>query len=255
VFVYGTLPTTLMRVVSTAVYGTDARPLDIRNVGRTLACIAEIVAILMVYLLACGLTVRPLAAVAALLYALAPLPIQLSHFATVDAMASPWVLAALALAVRLPRLRWPGWVALALCIAVAAAMRITLLSLWVLVPLHWLVVRQLPTRRQFGLVLLAGCVSIVGLWVCDPTIWNGWWFDARWLHDVLLAGRLVNGMVDTPPTYQWSWQTPFVYPLAQMGWWGMGPLLFLAATVGWLWQSLQPRRRVWLLWLWSLSKK
>ena len=250
VFVYGTLPTTLMRVVSTAVYGADARPLDIRNVGRTLACIAEIVAILMVYLLARALTVRPLAAVAALLYALAPLPIQLSHFATVDAIASPWVLAALALAVRLPRLRWPGWLALALCIAVAAAMRITLLSLWVLVPLHWLVVRQLPTRRQVGQALLAGSLSLVGLWLCDPTIWNGWWFDARWLHDVLLAGRLVNGMVDTPPTYQWSWQTPFVYPLTQMGWWGMGPLLLLAATLGWLWQSLQPRRRVWLLWLW-----
>ena len=250
VFVYGTLPTTLMRLVSTAVYGADARPLDIRNVGRTLACISEVVAILMVYLLARGLTVRPLAAVAALLYALAPLPIQLSHFATVDAMASPWVLAALALVVRLPRLRWPGWLALALCIAVAAAMRITLLSLWVLVPLHWLVARRLPTGRQVSQVLMAGCVSIVGLWLADPTIWNGWWFDARWLHDVLLAGRLVNGMVDTPPSYQWSWQTPFVYPLTQMGWWGMGPLLLLAATLGWLWQSLQPRRRVWLLWLW-----
>ena len=250
IFVYGTLPTTLMRVVSSALYGPQARPLDIRNVGRSLACLSEVLAILTVYLLARGLTVRPLAACAALVYALAPLPIQLSHFATVDALASPWVVTALALLVRLPRLRWPGWVALGVCIAVAGAMRITLLSLWVLVPLQWVVMRRWPTWAQYGRTMTAGVLSLVVLWLCDPTIWDGGWFEARWLHDVWLAGRLVNGMVDTPPSFQWSWQTPFVYPLTQMAWWGMGPLLFLAAGLGWLWQSVQPRRRVWGLWLW-----
>ena len=250
VFVYGNLPTTLMRLVSTAVYGSDARPLDIRNVGRTLSLSADVLSILMVYILASGMTTRTAAATAALLYALLPLPIQLSHFATVDALAGPFVLGALALLVRWERLRWPGWLGLAVCVGLASAIRITFVSLWVILPLIWLVQRHRPVRAQWIWSIGAVVVSLLVLWLGDPTIWNGRWFDARWLHDVLLAGRLVSGMVDTPPTFQWSWQTPYLYPLTQIALWGIGPGLFLGALSGWFWQTNRPRPRIWPVWLW-----
>ncbi|MFM2308027.1 MAG: hypothetical protein RLY87_147, partial [Chloroflexota bacterium] len=250
VFVYGTLPTTVMRVVSSALYGQDAQPLQIRNVGRTLSLSADVLSILMLFFLARGVMNRPLAATVALLYALLPLPIQLSHFATVDAMAGPCIIGALALLVRWERLRWPGWIGLAVCIGLACAIRSTNVSIWLLLPLVWLVRWQKPTWAQFSRVVGSGVLSIIVLWLADPTIWNGWWFDARWLHDVLLAGRLVNGMVDTPPTFQWSWQTPYIYPLSQMALWGMGLVVCSAGVAGWLLQCYRPRQRLWPVWLW-----
>ena len=100
IFVYGTLPTTVMRVTSTLLYGAAATPLQVRNVGRTGAFLADMCAIGLVFVVGIALLRREWAAAAALCYALFPLPIQLSHFATVDAYASPLLLGALALRVR-----------------------------------------------------------------------------------------------------------------------------------------------------------
>jgi hypothetical protein len=249
IFVYGTLPTTLMRVASTALHGSAATPVQIRDIGRSGAWLAEMLTVVLVYLAARALLRREWAALASLLYALLPLPIQLSHFATVDAYASPLIVGALALLLRLRRLGWGGWMALGSLIGAAAAVRVTLLSLWFVVPLAWVAWQLLPSRRVWLPAVCAGVWSAVVWWLCDPTIWHDGWFDARWLHDVLLAGRLVQGLVDTPPSYQWSWQVPYLYPLQQLAWWGVGPLVGVA-LVGWLVQLRWRVQRLWPLWVW-----
>lgn len=249
-FVYGALPTTLVRILSDAWFGRDATPLEIRNTGRTLSWLSEVLAIVLVYWLARAVVAPRASAWAALLYALAPLPMQLSHFFTVDAILSPWVVAALGLALRLERQRWRDWLLFALCVAIASAMRITMLSLAGLALLVW--VRQLRpwSWRTAGRVLCAVLVGVITLWLADPTWWQDGWFEVRWVADIMAAGRIVSGGVDTPPTFQWVDAVPWIYPWWQLSWWGLGPLVAVGALYG-MWVTAGRRwRPAWLLLTW-----
>lgn len=249
-FVYGALPTTLVRGASDVVFGRDATSLEIRNMGRTLAWLSEVLAIVLVYWLARAVLPARASAWAAMVYALAPLPMQLSHFFTVDAILSPWVVASLGLAMRLERQRWRDWLLFALCVAIASAMRITMLSLAGLALLVW--VRQLRpwSWRMALMVLSAALIGVTVLWLADPTWWQDGWFEPRWLADIMAAGRIVSGGVDTPPTFQWVDAVSWIYPWWQLSWWGLGPLVALGALYG-VWLTLGRRwRPVWLLLTW-----
>lgn len=249
-FVYGALPTTLVRVASDVVFGRDATPLEIRNTGRTLAWLSDLIAIVLVYWLARAVLPARASAWAAVLYALAPLPIQLSHFFTVDALLSPWVVAALGLALRLERQRWRDWLLFALCVAIAGAMRITMVSLAGLALVVW--VRQMRplSWRMSGLVFATACVGVGVLRVSDPTWWQDGWFESRWVADIMAAGRIVAGAVDTPPTFQWADAVPWIYPLWQLSWWGLGVPVTAIALYG-IWLTVRRRwRPAWLLVVW-----
>jgi len=249
-FVYGTLPTTLVRVWSDVLFGRDATPLEIRNTGRTLTWLSEVLAIILVYWLARAVLSPQASVWAALLYALAPLPMQLSHFFTVDAILSPWVVGALGVALRLHHQRWRDWVLFAVCVALASAMRITMLSLTGLALV--VLVQQLRpwSWRMSGIALSAALVGVMVLWIADPTWWQAGWFESRWLADITAAGRIVAGEVDTPPTFQWVDAVPWLYPWWQLSWWGIGPLVAIGALYG-IWNTLRrPWRPVWLLVIW-----
>lgn len=249
-FVYGALPTTLVRVVSDTRFGYDATPLEIRNTGRTLAWLSEVLAIVLVYWLARSVLPARASAWASVVYALAPLPMQLSHFFTVDAILSPWVVASLGLAMRLERQRWRDWVLFGLCVAIASAMRITMLSMAGLALLIW--IRQLRpwSWRTAGMVVCAALVGVTVLWLADPTWWQDGWFEPRWVADITAAGRIVSGGVDTPPTFQWVDTVPWIYPWWQLSWWGLGPLVAVGALYG-MWLTLGRRwHPTWVLVIW-----
>lgn len=249
-FVYGAFPTTMVRIGADWVFGRDATPLEIRNTGRTLAWLSEVVAIVLVYWLARAVVPARASAWAAMLYALAPLPMQLSHFFTVDAILSPWVIGALGLALRLERQRWRDWVWFAMCVAIASAMRITMLSLAILALISWMRQWRQWSWRMSGMVLGASLVGVVTLWITDPTWWQDGWFEPRWLADIMVAGQIVSGGVDTPPTFQWVDAVPWLYPWWQMSWWGLGLGVSLGGLYG-IWLTLGRRwRSIWLLVIW-----
>ncbi len=81
-FVYGTLPLFIIRYVGEWTGQTGYDPITI--VGRQLSAIADILTILLVFLIALRLFDEKIGLVAAALYAFAVLPIQQSHFMTVD---------------------------------------------------------------------------------------------------------------------------------------------------------------------------
>ena len=253
-FVYGSLPTTIVRVLSDALFGRDATPIEIRNTGRTIAWLSEVVAIVLVYWVARAMLPPRASAWAAMLYALAPLPMQLSHFFTVDAMLSPWVVGALGIAVRLHHQRWRDWVLFAACVAIASAMRITMLSVAGLAVVVWVrQVRLAWSWRMSGMAMSAALVGTIVLWVADPTWWQNGWFEARWLADIAAAGRIVAGGVDTPPSFQWVDAVPWLYPWWQLSWWGLGPLVATGAVYG-IWLTMQRRwRPAWVLLIWLVG--
>ena len=65
-----------------------------------------------------------------------------------------------------------------------------------------------------------------------------------WIQSLMVAGRL-----DFPYTRQYAGTLPFLYPLLQLGLWGLGPTAMLAGCAGlligvWRWRRLSPDLRV-----------
>lgn len=139
-FVYGTLPTTLNRLVSDRIHGFNPKsgePLasaeDVRDVGRTLSMLFDIGTIIMTFLVGARLYGRRIGLLAALFYALSVLPIQLSHFFTVDAPTGFFTLLTVYWCVRLAQTgRLWLFAPLGLSIGAAMACRATMATLGLL---------------------------------------------------------------------------------------------------------------------------
>jgi hypothetical protein len=81
-FVYGTLPIFIVRYVGEALGRTDYHAITI--VGRQLSALFDVFTVLLVFAVGRRLYNKWVGLLGAVFYALAVLPIQLSHFATVD---------------------------------------------------------------------------------------------------------------------------------------------------------------------------
>ncbi len=172
----------------------------------------------------------------------APFLIQQAHFYTVDPFGA--LSASLALLLVLRR-RWLGAGALA---GLAVASKVSLL--WIGAPL---LVAALITRRKGVALRLSAPRLLTGAAVAfavsspwallDPlNCWRG-----PLIQTGMAAGRFVF-----PYTQQYAGTLPFLYPLAQMALWGLGPatLLGFGGVVRLLagWRRLSPAGRVLLTW-------
>src|SRR5262245_61886456 len=102
----------------------------IHKVGRAYSALFDIASILLTFLIARRLYGARVGAVAALLYALAVLPIQLAHFFTVDSATGFFVLLSIYCGVRIAQGGGAGsYAALGLSIGAAMACRVTLATL------------------------------------------------------------------------------------------------------------------------------
>ena len=81
-FVYGTLPIFIIRYIGEWIGQTDYESITI--LGRQLSAAADLLTVLLVFLIGSRLYKRQVGLIAAAFYACAVLPIQLSHFMTVD---------------------------------------------------------------------------------------------------------------------------------------------------------------------------
>jgi len=89
-FVYGTLPIYIMRYAGEALGRTDYNAITI--VGRQLSAIFDVITILLVFAVGRRLYNKWVGLLGAVFYALAVLPIQLSHYATVDAITNTFAM-------------------------------------------------------------------------------------------------------------------------------------------------------------------
>ncbi|HQA28099.1 MAG TPA: hypothetical protein PLA02_02640, partial [Brevefilum fermentans] len=81
-FVYGTLPIFIVRYAGDALGQTDYHAITI--LGRQLSAVFDLLTILLIFAIGRRLYNRWVGLLGAVFYALAVLPIQLSHYATVD---------------------------------------------------------------------------------------------------------------------------------------------------------------------------
>ncbi len=191
---------------------------------------------------------------AAGLLALAPFAIQQAHFYTVD----PWA-AVLASGAVLAAMR-RRWDAAGACAGLALASKASLV--WVGLPLAWAALaahaefRRPATwlgrdarRALWRLARSAlAAFALVSPWALLRPVacWNG----------PLVQAAMVSGQFTVPYTLQYAGTTPYLYPLAQMALWGLGPLATLLGLVGLgvagaRWRVLPAPAR--MAWIWCAS--
>ena len=290
-FVYGTLPIFIVRVVAEIAnrFNQVAKiwtlmpgvPIGLTGydgvhfVGRTLSGLFDLMSVWLIYIVASRIYSRRVGVLAAALLAFAVLPLQQSHFFTVDTFGTTFALLTFYFAVRVaqggrPGRRgggWPTYVALGASLGATVACRINLAPLAAVAVFAagirawddwhypegtdhergrdgagiWLT--TLIQATLFRLVLL-GLVSIAVFRVAQPYAFGGtgitdFSLSSHWLDNMRYIQSLVNGGADYPPGHQWANRTPFVFPFVNMVVWGMGLPLGLTAWAGWALAAFQ----------------
>jgi YYY domain-containing protein len=265
-FVYGTLPLFIIRYVGEWVGQVGYDPITI--VGRQLSALADILTILLVFLIARRLFNSKTGLLAAALYAFAVLPIQQSHFMTVDTFTNTFGMLTVYIAVGIltrpgpqlsgekPRPRrlglryWFPYAAFGAALGMAAASKINAVSLALLLPavefVHFF--RLKPEEREvYGkislkMIVLAALVSLLSFRIFQPYAFSGTSFftsglNREWLDGLKSLAQQSTGNVDFPPALQWA-RRSVGFSLYNLVVWGLGipfgvfSVLSLAA-MGW----------------------
>lgn len=255
-FVYGTFPLFLtrallegMKSLSPTSEFLEPFTYDPRLLGRALAALFDLGSVALVFFLARRAFGRWVGLLSALLYALSVLPIQQSHFYTVDAYANFFVTATLYLATGAAQTgRWPSFLLAGLTTGLGLACKISVWPLAVLIGVSGLVWGALygprgsdGSRRWWPALLRLVASGLVAFWafrIAQPYAFNGPGLlgispNPRWLENMAEIRNLMSGAVDTYPGHQWTNRTPLVFPWMNIVFWGLGLPLGLMAWAGW----------------------
>jgi hypothetical protein len=193
------------------------------------------------------------ALLAAALVAFTPLPVQLSHFYTVDTMllffVTLTVLACVALVDTDKPVRWSLIAGLGYGLALATKFSAAPLVVALIVALAMRWYRQ----GIFSIVkplIYTFCATFATLLIAIPYAL----LDMKeFIQQVSDQGSLVRGTLDLPYVRQFAGTTPFLYQAQNMLLWGMGLTLGLAVVAGFLWLCWRIWKRNAGLWLVVLS--
>ncbi len=242
---------------------------EMRLLGRQLSAFADVISLMLLFLIGEWLYSRRIGLLAAALGALAVMQIQQSHFLTTDNFAVMFTMLALFAAVRVARPReddrgrgW-GWYALfgaALGMAVSSKINLAPLAGMVVLAALMRVSLEVDLRKDFwGAVrrvilplALAGVLALLTFRVTQPMSFRAAAGDTTfftlhlnqdWLDSMKVAADESRGLNAGPPGEQWTGRIPLVFPWINMVVWGMGPLLGLTAWAGLAWAAWSAWKR------------
>ncbi len=242
---------------------------EMRLLGRQLSAFADVLALMLLFLIGERLYSRRVGLLAAALGALAVMQIQQSHFLTTDNFAALFTMLALYAAVEVAhpegqaRGKGWGWYALfGVALGMAVASKINLAPLAGMVALAALVrvSQQVDLRADFWQgarrvilpLALAAVLSLVTFRLTQPMSFRAATGDTSlltltpnpdWVESMKVAADESRGINAGPPGEQWTGRIPLVFPWVNMVVWGMGPLLGLAAWGGLIGAAVQVFRQ------------
>ena len=272
-YVYGDLPLFLVRYLAYALkqegYG------QMMLLARAVSAVADTLTLALVVWLGYRLLGRRGSVLAGALYAFSVLPIQQSHFGTVDTLTTFFLTLCLVLAVELalrpepfrpPALLW--FAAFALVYAAAMASKLSALPAALLLPaaiaLRWHLWPQRMTQEAgwaFSGLLLAGVLSFLFFRLFQPYAFTGpqFWdirLNPQWVANLKALQAQTQGTADFPPAMQWA-RRPRWFGWQNYSLWGVGPGL-----AAWVWAAVAALGyRLWktrrgsalaLVWAWGV---
>ena len=270
-FVYGTLPLFMVHYIGEALGQLGYDPITI--VGRYVSAIFDVFTILLIFAIGKRLYGKWAGLLAAVFYAFAVLPIQLSHYATVDAVTNTFAYLAILAAVWAltrpePRARegqtqfsklffeLAPYLLFGLALGAAAASKINAVVVAIILPLvEWVRVRRVEEPEREGAwlpalrnVAVAAVVSFLVFRIGQPYAFNGPGFfnigiNPGWWSSLQSLRAQASGAVDFPPALQWA-RRPLTFSLENLVKWGLGLPLGITAWLSFLgmgWVILRKR--------------
>ena len=235
-FAYGTLPIYTEGVIAWALTGLTGRQYNdyahIYLVGRPLSVVCDMLTLIFTMLIARRLFGRSAALIAGTLYAFAVLPIQLSHFFTVDVWLTCFVTGALYCALRFhDRPSFGRALLVGALVGCAFATKASVPSL--LAPLAlafgWAIWRADDRRRALGMAFAAGAVALLVFTLFEPYALVR---PTPFFGDIRTQARIVSGTWDVPFTRQFVGLTPGGYELRNLFAYALGPAFVIAGLLG-----------------------
>ena len=287
-YVYGTLPLFIVRLVS-GIFQQNGYG-DVYLVGRYLSAFFDLLTLALVFLISDRLFRKMLLSLlAAAFYAAAVLPIQLSHYFTVDSFANFFTILTIYFAVRImtSALPWDmqemkgktsNWfwrhshgiweyVFFGMAFGMALASKVSTFLVVFLLPLAILV--QINQKNGsldrdkltliFRNLLIAALVSFLTFRILQPYAFNGPGFfnlgiNENWISSLKDLASQSTGNSDAPPALQWA-RRPITFSWENMVKWGFGLPLGILAWVGFLFMAWRMIKRDWkpylLIWIWT----
>jgi YYY domain-containing protein len=239
-YVYGDLPLVLVKAAADLTGTGDYEHLV--YTGRLLSALADSGVIILVFLIAADFFGFTIGLVAAVLYALSVLPIQLSHFYTCDPFLNLFLTASLYAAMRFSRTPTPGFaLATGLTWGLALATKISALAFApVFLACGLLAIRQHPESSPLKSWLASLALAFLTFRVLQPYAFAGPNFFNFSLADEFLASLhklrdISQPLSGFPPSLQWAFRTPLIFALKNLVSWGTGTALAAAGLAGALW--------------------
>ena len=178
------------------------------------------------------------------------MPIQLGHYAAVDALLTLFITAAVALAARYAEQggRWT-WLAAGVMagLAIGSKFSAVMLALPLLVAAFYASQRRIvDSSKAHGLLPLlwntlgrmaaVGLVAVVTFAVTNPFAL----LEIRsYVGQIVAQNAMVNGVMDAPYTRQYIGTIPYWYPIRQLSQWGLTWPLGIIAWAGLVWALVQ----------------
>jgi len=284
-FVYGNFPIILVRYIAEWLGMTGYN--EVHLVGRYLSGIFDLFTVITVFLIARELFHKRWPPyMAALFYACAILPIQISHFFIVDNFATFFSTLAILFAVRVQKHKeceaadsqgqeanftyWESikdYIFFGIALGLAAASKINTLVLAALLPIAVLLKDDRPFRdlsvRKWKVhvrnLVLAGVISFIVFRIFQPYAFSGPGFfgilpNSRWISNLRELSFISSGESNYPPSIQWA-RRSFWFPIYNLVNWGLGLPLGLLASAGLLFMAFKlitgKDRKFALLWLFT----
>ncbi len=261
-YTYGMFPLFFTRMVAewVGMGGYDS----ITVAGRAMSGVFDLLAVWMLYLLGKRLYDRRIGVLAAALGAAAVLPIQLSHYFTVDSFSTVFVIAGFYFAIQaIPlhapdeKITWSNLLHFALfgfIVGMAGACKVNtlpLLGIIALAGMAWIIANWKNEKFFSGLkIILPGCglaifAALLAFRVFQPYAFSGpgFWdlkLNENWLTVMKEVIDHVAGNSDWPPNTHWT-NRPASYAWTNMVVWGMGIPLGLVGWLGLGWAA----KRIW----------
>jgi YYY domain-containing protein len=258
-FAYGTLPLFVVRAVALLAEQINLGQLEnpqlwhsfdyIHLVGRATNAVFEILTIILVFTIGSRLFSSTQALLATAFYAFAVLAIQLSHFWIVDTQANFFCLLGVWASIELSKsekFRW--YLVFGLALGASLASRINLVPMVMLLPLALLIRWQQvyaneadkrDLRRWLlsaaSLALASFTIAFIAFRIFQPYAFSGPRFtdiqlNPKWLEDVRHVSELSAAPSEGwPPSIQWFNRSRYIYPLINLVFWGLNPLVGLVA--------------------------
>ena len=264
-FNYGTLPLILLAVIGWV--GDQLREIAdfIPNrevLWRGATGLADAATVVLIVHIGRELYGRTAGFLAAALYALAVLPIQLSHYYAVDPLMTALLMGSLLASIRFLQSRDPrtGYLAAAL-LGLAISTKAAALVFAIPVVFVWLVYLWIPIRNNgtaddvriaLRRTILAALIAFAAFAVAQPYALIDF---STYMNDVMTQANMARGDFELPFTIQYQETTPWVYHLRNLVIWGLGIPLGVAALAGTIliaWRAARQRNTVEIIFIAAL---